>query len=106
MTTQTTPAHTPGHWSINAADGRTSVVAQYANHFATTQPVAVMTGVNREANARLIAAAPALLAALEDLARQVFAFACMRPDLSENSPGFRDLHEAARAALALAKGDA
>lgn len=57
--------HTPGPWDMMTAGGKQYVVGNKGNH-----GVAQIHGVDEtkiQANARLIAAAPELLAALEDL---------------------------------------
>ena len=60
-------AHTPGPWEINEGDG---MAIAKVSHYAITAPCTadIGSGLSREetlANARLIAAAPDLLAALK-----------------------------------------
>ena len=87
-------AHTPGSWIVGeesvqvlTADGRTSVVWEMGG-----------SGRQREANARLIAAAPDLLAALKRIADHECQ--CCAGDCG---CGFR-YEEWARAAIAKAEG--
>jgi hypothetical protein len=66
MNTTWTATHTPGPWEINEGDG---MAIAKVSHFAITAPCTpdVGSGLSREenaANARLIAAAPELLACL------------------------------------------
>ena len=65
--------HTPGPWHLDTARGNTHLSSVF--HGKDNRPflerpwnVAICTGPQSEANARLIAAAPDLLAALENLA--------------------------------------
>ena len=92
-------AHTPGPWTaiLSAGDDPWMVAAE--------MPVARVPDYsgNAEANARLIAAAPALLAALEEcitydgaMAERSHAHACTR---------LHAISEIARAALQLARGE-
>lgn len=98
--------HTPGPWEF-ASSGK-GVRYIYASN--RPQPIArPFTDLGRipkdefEANARLIAAAPELLDALEDLANDISE----RFDMDDPStnPGIRRAVEAARAALAKARGE-
>lgn len=90
-------AHTPGPWAARewSRHARTTVVVD--------DPTAGVTGVRviaeceTEADARLIAAAPAMLKALRRAAIAL-AFA------AESSPAMRDDYEAVSAAIARATG--
>ena len=104
--------HTPGPWVLDPRGfGAVRTAAheagrQYANGWGLPQ-VALAVGLpehrpegEQQANARLIAAAPALLAALED----VMPFVNFVPfDVEKTAHGLAVI-EAARAAIALARG--
>jgi len=67
-------AHTPGPWSVELARGKDGEPCYYAVVAPPTaehswNPVASTWGAANGANARLIAAAPDLLAALEEILR-------------------------------------
>lgn len=84
--------HTPGPWSINDQNPDDEEIE------APSGPVAIALGREAEANARLIAAAPDLLAALEEC--------LLNSDIhGKYGPPARSL-EKARAAIAKAKGGA
>jgi len=109
MQTEQTAQHTPGPWNVDMweypQDDRRELVIQTAtNRLAVLDwdqgqdnPYTIADNEAR-ANARLIAAAPELLAALE---RMADAWPAQTPD----SPHF-DAHIQARAAIAKAKGGA
>jgi len=59
-------AHTPGPWTYSADDEGGYMVQVERD----AQPIARVAWFDQEANARLIAAAPAMLEALEYLSRQ------------------------------------
>jgi len=73
MTEQTTgqrgATHTPGDWIAcpGNKDGKRHIRIETRGEENGLEPVATLTGPDREANAALIAAAPDLLAALEAL---------------------------------------
>ena len=97
--------HTPGPWYAEDAHGRTVAIftsSRTENAFvASVPPPASAVGgtwAETDANARLIAAAPELLATLETLAGR-FAVDHSQPDNC-------DCYCAARAAIAKAKGGA
>ena len=91
--------HTPGPWSVTGRHGgSTTLVCREDDDGAMTCIAQVEPITSEQANARLIAAAPALLAALEEL-------------VAERSPGgyHDDLNdtyglELARAAISEAQG--
>lgn len=125
----TTVGHTPGPWEIAPYSDRDevlSVVADYKDlgggkcqahwiaecsadlDFDTDREQVLTTN---EANARLIAAAPDLLAALKDAESKMFAlgreFSSPRfTDRYGDGPALLDLAERARAAIAKAEGRA
>ena len=102
--------YTPGPWHYATTKGPWSLVA-----FAGDDPIAgVAASDKREANARLIAAAPDLLVALDDLLLEVFAAdeneegericaVCQRPDYLDCNPN--ESCGRARAAIAKARGE-
>ena len=119
MPTETIVQHTPGPWEyvfraddeehrLIGVDDYTGIYPAYqiaSIYPATREVVAVIANVDAaEANARLIAAAPALLAALEALTD----IAMERGDVSPLGWGRRLIiaAEQARAAIALAKAGA
>lgn len=98
MSTSTwTATHTPGPWEINEGDG---MAIAKVSMFAITAPCTanIGSGLSREenaANARLIAAAPDLLAICQQLEREGDARVQIAPDL----------RVALRAAIVAATGD-
>ena len=95
--------HTPGPWELKAESehlgGRVRKLQVLASHgLAGNRELFCRFGPDDtdKANARLIAAAPELLAALEDLVQ------CSPDDI--DSWGFNDALAKARAAIAKAKG--
>ena len=94
----TTTTHTPGHWAYEHATK--TIRARPSNYWLASMD-SFDGAVCHEANARLIAAAPDLLAALEDLATSISFHAdkCMifEPD--------NEHLVSARAAIAKAKGE-
>lgn len=88
--------HTPGPWSFRGCDGG------WAIDFNEDQEQ-VVDFVYEEADARLIAAAPDLLEALEDLADDISD----RFDMESPStnPGMKHAVGAARAAISKARGE-
>ncbi len=87
--------HTPGPWSFRGCDGG------WAIDFNEDQEQ-VVDYVYEEADARLIAAAPKLLEALEDIANDYAERFDM--DSQSTNPGMKVVVENARAAIAKAKG--
>lgn len=87
--------HTPGPWSFRGCDGG------WAIDFNEDQEQ-VVDYVYEEADARLIAAAPELLEALEDLANDYAERFDM--DSQSTNPGMKVVVENARAAIAKARG--
>ena len=102
MTTESKTGHTPGPWSLGSMEYSREGLAIVGTvpHIHMSGPcaaVVVAMGAQEQevsATARLIAAAPALLAALE---RVVFE----SEKLNRPSPGIRD----ARSAIAAARGE-
>lgn len=101
-----TPMHTPGPWEAwNQHRGvilREWRVGERNSTPGIVRPIAVVSGDQRDgdeqvANARLIAAAPELLAALERIARMDYA--------GQKKSDGAHLADIARAAIAKAKGD-
>lgn len=97
--------HTPGPWRIRkfngcAPDSLYDVETDKANEYHGEIVVSVhKVGAHSQANARLIAAAPELLAALQSL----FALAVMPSNFTEQNR--QDMLTTARAAIAKAKGE-
>lgn len=87
--------HTPGPWSFRGCDGG------WAIDFNEDQEQ-VVDYVYEEADARLIAAAPELLEALEDIANDYAERFDM--DSQSTNPGMKVVVENARAAIAKARG--
>ena len=87
--------HTPGPWIVDALRYGYDISAPEARCLITTSsdPKMVWGAIGREADARLIAAAPELLEALESLLAQVEQY------------GHKPECDAARAAIAKAKGE-
>lgn len=83
--------HTPGPWIVSPTKHRTLIVSELGFHVAATEEVS-------DPDARLIAAAPAMLAALQTLVRAI-------DRLPGNNP-LDGLADEARAAIARATGDA
>ena len=102
--------HTPGPWSMAEED---HIRAPYPNH-APGISIARMTcfgahhvHLAKEANARLISAAPDLLAALEDLLSERYALEEPEEfDAAGNWTSNSPASVKARAAIAKAKGEA
>ena len=97
--------HTPGPWSVEAREGMPGREVRAG----ATYVVAVVSTTsndesNRLANARLIAAAPDLLAALEQLL-QGFEHLRIRDGSGELQPLNNPIIDRARAAIRQAKGD-
>ena len=93
------PKFTPGPWEWYKADGEYRTLINDCLHMIirSVRPEDMwFCPENRDANAALIAAAPELYAALENLV----AWASL-----EETPRLADLLEAARAALAKARGE-
>lgn len=95
-------SHTPGPWTLNrVAYSDASAVFVMSGKSTVCEVYPRPQGAeSREANARLIAAAPTMLAALE-------VIAAWTPSASPNEPGgmsIMDAIDAARAAIARAKG--
>jgi hypothetical protein len=97
--------HTPGPWTL----GKRETGGQWIDAEGETRPIALafrnFPTETDDANARLIAAAPNLLAALEAIVRQAEPLYAAIPD----SPATHSAHvlmDEARAAIAKAKGEA
>ena len=90
-----TPKHTPGPWITNSLIKRHDVIVFSS---ATGHRIAKLAGPNESyaANAQLIATAPELLKALQDLCE---AYRISSPDATEHHA-----YKQARAALVKAKG--
>ncbi len=99
--------HTPGPWRIKQSDSGHWFVVSGGTGNPIAQTLRKVWRTEDEANARLIAAAPDLLAALEKLAQ--YADTC-ELFLRETHPGKADALgkrvSCARAAIAKAKGEA
>ena len=99
--------HTPGPWAVERdAEGRLHVVE---GDFLDVAEVGYLSGPDPEANARLIAAAPELLEALEQLFRigEFYSSAIEHDNYGEHGRKM-DLAEwatLAQAAIAKAKGE-
>lgn len=105
--------HTPGPWIVSHAgtgrDGKFVIDEYFVTVDGADMAIAAdiidpITGKLSEANARLIAAAPDLLAALQELADDISE----RHDLTSRStnPGIKNTVAAARAAIAKAQDGA
>lgn len=104
-------AHTPGPWRVSVArmTTRTGTFHSLIDHgdSDTTDPLiaevygatCLRSGLDREANAQLIAAAPDLLAALERIAHEPIG-----PADASHRAVLASVVEIARAAIAVAKG--
>lgn len=93
-TTETTTAHTPAPWRYEP--GTKTIRSVPANYWIATLD-SWDGAVNNESNARLIAAAPELLAALEEIAAENMEFLSDRDELIRCAA-------IARAAIAKAEG--
>ena len=92
-----TTTHTPGPWRVAKHDSLKDVRHIDAGpHGYERDTLAIVQGKRSESNARLIAAAPELLSALEALLEQA--------DLGEVDDETRPIVEQARAAIAKANG--
>jgi hypothetical protein len=69
MKTETTHTHTPGPWSVETKGSRHFIDGADELSVAYVDRAGVRERQTYEANARLIAASPDLLAALEDIVR-------------------------------------
>lgn len=87
--------HTPGPWTVYPDNG-------YFNIGAGKDDCDVVSseGISDEANARLIAASPCLLAALKALMKSIHYDSCEESDTEENWTEY----QAAQAAIAKAEG--
>lgn len=100
--------HTPGPWTAQINQCHHAVLSLDGSDIALVRA----SDFDSEANARLIAGAPELLAALEPLAREVGKYIdhcrAMNPAVRHSGQGKEliAIHEAARAAIAKAKGGA
>ena len=93
------PAHTPGPWHV---DSKRGIAAAPDPHFWLAEVYSGGVGVKvADANGRLIAAAPELLAALQDLSDAVAT-----DRAADTIPGLYQYVIKARAAIAKAKGEA
>jgi len=100
-TTNESAAHTPGPWMHVEEDGRRMAIGTVGTeYFPLSRRVAVTIGIGNsdKANARLIAAAPELLAALEGMVGLLDGYPC-KPN-TEVHAGLAN----ARAAIAKARG--
>ena len=102
--------HTPGPWAVGCPDGKTHYImvgghTEIANlpHCRAESSYAIEDGFERRANADLIAAAPDLLAALEDSEFLLRKAAQVSGPIQDS---FRRSAEDARAAIAKARGEA
>lgn len=93
-----TNKHTPGPWLIVRERGDINIVSDTVPYVAQVFPC---PAVDVDYNARLIAAAPDLLAALED-ALDAVEFHCIGKYQTASGPKLIDV---IRAAIAKAKGD-
>lgn len=87
-------SHTPGPWEISKL-ATPDYAPEFAIYAGPGPKVAIVTHGNSEANAKLIAAAPDLLAALQDL---------MTPAIERNPNLWHEARTKARAAIAKATG--
>ena len=106
----TSPAHTPGPWDVEPKGSRHFVDGADGLTVAYLDRAGVRERSEIEANARLIAAAPTLLEALEateaKLTQAARAFYCAgsAKALREAFEGWRTTSESAREAIAKARG--
>lgn len=90
-------SHTPGPWKIQEFSAQTYMISTFQNGL-------IAQHVPGEANARLIAAAPELYEALEELRDKVWRIIDLHRD-SEARAAANMALERANAALAKARGD-
>ncbi len=95
--------HTPGPWSACSGDAGQKFNIECAGTGNDLLPVAILKGPDRRANARLIAAAPDLLAALEEITALAYKLSMEAPTLT---PSVDRIIPHARAVIARAKGGA
>ena len=103
--------HTPGPWILDITPAVAPccfIIRAKSETCGALVPVATIHNSTRtEANARLIAAAPDLLAALEQVIETIDALKQLGADLGRGEHGDTDeVWNAASAAIAKAKGDA
>jgi hypothetical protein len=104
--------HTPGPWSYRGSLGPQSnphLLGPHVVENATGIQIAILNGWRSEvseANARLIAAAPALLEALEWIANRCPEQMLKQPLHTIHREAVYDAGACARAAIAAAKGEA
>jgi len=91
--------HTPGPWTVHASDPE--IDGEYPWWVGVDERSAFVADVLGEADARLIAAAPELLTALEVIARPPYQW---DSDESRDTKEVRRRIQIARAAIAKAKG--
>lgn len=110
MTKTKTPSHTPGPWHTGSGNGVGSIFAdegrmRYENG-TVLYPICVMnTGydtVEDEMNARLVAAAPELLEALNSMMDAWVAECRATPHALDGHPQARDIHAQSIKARAMA----
>lgn len=95
--------HTPGPWEVDAIDSTTIQIKAEGAVVAEVASASAFTRLSEEqrANARLIAAAPELLDALQNFADQMDG--CMNwPDTTSSQIALGDIANIARAAIAKA----
>jgi len=104
-----TPTHTPGEWSSCPGQAKQRYRIETKGTGNDCEPIAECKGPDREANARLLSAAPDLLCALQTLVARIEFYSAIpedqRPYIEqwEYTEGSSDMNEA-RAAIAKAKG--
>jgi len=97
--------HTPGPWEINEHNESEWQIVR--RHFSGRQPeIATLdyTGGNAEANARLIAAAPAMLEALKAMQGQILFNKHQQPRKAANTDDLYGWLQLVNAAIAAATG--
>jgi len=106
MSDETKQAHTPGPWEVA---GHGNYVRSRSGGFAVAQSEELpgQDGEERNANARLIAAAPEMLEALKELVKEFDAYeAAMCKRFSAGHEDHGRQRELARLAIAKAEGGA
>lgn len=91
--------HTPGPWTVESVRSGFYIMSQFDVIVATADPDGRYGTIGNEANARLIAAAPDLLAALKHIISNCRVFCEDSMDIDDGA-----VYDA-RAAIAKAKGE-
>lgn len=66
--------HTPGPWRFTVADGVPDAIVASNSDIGSAPVAKIVLGTEHEANARLIASAPELLAALQEIEQMAATF--------------------------------